>query len=230
MINIDLHQASLDAYKQSFLDNGIVRINEFLQQDQALNLANFVSENIEFKNAFYLDNQNKEASDQEIGQLAPEQRRQLYMQIYQLAAQGKGFLYGRHKVDENSKPLITQYLQALNDNTCINFINELTNSNDLKSADGQVTRYRVGDFLTRHNDDVTAENRKFAYVLSLSPQWHPDWGGLLQFFENDGTPTQSYMPVFNTLTLFDVKKVHSVTSIAPFSPQSRFSITGWFRN
>ena len=68
-----------------------------------------------------------------------------------------------------------------------------------------------------------------AYVLSLTERWHPDWGGLLQFFEDNGTPRDAWVPGWNVLSLFDVRHVHSVTYVAPFAGAPRLSITGWFR-
>jgi Rps23 Pro-64 3,4-dihydroxylase Tpa1-like proline 4-hydroxylase len=100
---------------------------------------------------------------------------------------------------------------------------------NILQASAQATCYQKGDFLTRHNDVVPTEGRVYAYVLGLTKQWHPDWGGLLQFFEPDGTPTTSFAPQFNSLTVFDVSKIHSVTYVTPFAKHKRLSITGWFR-
>ncbi len=37
------------------------------------------------------------------------------------------------------------------------------------------------------------------------------------------------MPAFNTMALFDIRHVHSVTYVTPFAKQPRLSLTGWFR-
>ncbi|PHS51455.1 hypothetical protein C7Y69_04575 [Alteromonas sp. KS69] len=65
--------------------------------------------------------------------------------------------------------------------------------------------------------------------MNLAPKWHPDWGGLLQYFEPDGTTTESWSPEFNTLSLFDVKHIHSVTYVTPFAKQPRYALTGWIK-
>ena len=227
--------SSLDLDKQAalqaeFYSQGIVRIFNFLNTEGAEQLAQCLHQDISFNNAFFLNQQNREASDEQIAQLPNAQRREMYQAIYQLAAKGQGFLYGRHKVAESSPKVLTEALALINSDDCLSIIKNISSDNEICHADAQATRYRVGDFLTRHIDNLPGETRKYAYVLGLSPEWHPDWGGLLQLFERDGTPTQSYMPVYNSLTLFDVNKVHSVTSIAPFSPLSRYSLTGWFRS
>ncbi len=92
----------------------------------------------------------------------------------------------------------------------------------------QVTRYRPGHFLTRHNDVVPAEQRRVAYVLGFTPRWHPDWGGLLQFYRQDGVPQDAWAPGFNDLMLFDVHRVHAVTYVTPFAAEPRQAISGWF--
>lgn len=229
MIRVNNQENQLEQYKKAFTSEGIVRIENFLNSDDAVLLSEFVQNQVEFTNAFYINNENKEATDKQISELNPEQRRSLYLSIYQNAAQGIGFLYGRQKINESSQEQLVGFINRLNDSSTLSMISEITSQSSISHADGQVTRYRVGDFLTRHVDDIPGETREVAYVLGLSPQWHADWGGLLQQYSADGTPEKSWAPVFNTLTIFDVKKVHSVTSIAPFSPLSRYSITGWFR-
>ncbi len=90
------------------------------------------------------------------------------------------------------------------------------------------TRYTAGQYLTRHSDNITEEGRRVAFVFSFSRAWHPDWGGMLQFYEGDGTPRDAWMPEFNTLALFDVRHIHSVSYVAPFAAATRYSLTGWF--
>ncbi|MFD2166304.1 2OG-Fe(II) oxygenase [Thalassotalea euphylliae] len=229
MIQFEQHNDALPSLHDTFAAHGVVRINNFLDADVAQSLAND-ADSVSFKNAFFLDGKNQELSDDDIRAMPADKVRNLYRNLYKLASTGVGFLYGRHKLSEGETGNFDQVIQSLNSERCLSLINAITNKQNLKSADGQVTRYRVGDYLTRHIDNIQGETREIAYVLGLSPEWHPDWGGLLQFFELNGTPTNSYMPEFNSLTIFDVNKVHSVTSIAPFSPKNRYSVTGWFRS
>jgi len=221
---------NIEELENTFSQHGIVRIEHFLQQDSAEALSVYLSSTVDFDNAFHLEGSNRQASDKEISELQAENRKQLYQAIYQDAAKGSGFLYGRNKITTQSSVPLSNVLSLMNNESVISIIKQITNKLTLTQADAQATRFRVGDFLTRHIDDVSGETRQIAYVLGLSPFWHPDWGGLLQFFEKNGTPTKAWSPLFNSLTLFDVSQVHSVTSIAPFAGKSRYSITGWYRN
>lgn len=97
-------------------------------------------------------------------------------------------------------------------------------------ADCQVTRYRPGHFLTRHDDAVEGKGRLYAYVCSLTPDWRADFGGLLAFLGPDGHVEEAYTPAFNALNLFAVPADHLVTHVAPFAPAGgRLSVTGWLR-
>ena len=221
---------NLEQLTNEFSQHGIVRVENFLQPKSSEALSTYLQDSVAFDNAFFLENSNRQASDQEIAALPDDKRRQLYQAIYQDAAKGSGFLYGRNKITSQSPAPLSDVLTLLNSDIMLDLMRQITTKAELANADAQATRFRIGDFLTRHIDDVPGDTRQIAYVLSLSPFWHPDWGGLLQFFEKNGTPTKAWSPMYNSLTFFDVTKVHSVTSVAPFASKNRYSITGWFRN
>ena len=212
-----------------FNESGIVRVFDFLQQDSVNQLKTCMETNVEFGNAFYLNGENKLATDEDIKKLPIATQQKLFKDIHQLASNGAGFLYGRHKIEQNSPKELNSMLELINTNGVLEIIRSITSVSSLTHADGQATRYRRGDFLTRHIDNIPGETRRIAYVLGTTDDWHPDWGGLLQFFQKDGTPTTSWSPTINSLTLFDVNKVHSVTYVTPFAAKNRYSITGWFR-
>ena len=135
---------------------------------------------------------------------------------------------GRAQADVGNDRLafLHRMFDFLNSDEVLALIGEITGRSDLKSADAQYTRYMPGQFLTRHKDDITRERRQLAYVIVFSKNWHPDWGGLLQFFEDGGKPRDAWLPAFNTMSLFDVRHVPSVTYVTPFAREPRLSLTG----
>jgi len=135
----------------------------------------------------------------------------------------------RHTDDEALRYL-HELFDFLNSRQMLDFIMQVTGSVDLVSADAQYTRYIPGQYLTRHRDVVETQGRKFAYVLGFSRDWHPDWGGLLQFYQEDGTPRDAWTPEFNCLNLFATRHIHAVTYVTPFAGEARLSLTGWFRS
>jgi hypothetical protein len=164
-----------------------------------------------------------------LAQLTPAAREALQHELHEAASQGVGFLYEGHQLRGSHDPALRAILAAVNAPETLERVRTLTGFGDITHADGQATRYRGGHFLTRHRDDLSGQARRVAYVLSLTARWHPDWGGLLQFFEDDGTPRDAWVPGWNVLSLFDVRHVHSVTYVAPFAGGPRLSVTGWFR-
>lgn len=117
----------------------------------------------------------------------------------------------------------------LNGEAFLGFVRQLTGDPRPAYCDAQVTRYRAGDFLNSHDDDVAGKQRLFAYVISMSPNWRADWGGLLLFHDPDGHIAEGFTPRFNALNLFRVPQLHSVSQVATFATASRHSITGWIR-
>jgi Rps23 Pro-64 3,4-dihydroxylase Tpa1-like proline 4-hydroxylase len=96
-------------------------------------------------------------------------------------------------------------------------------------VDAQATRYRPGHFLRRHNDFHLSHGRLCAYVLNLTRGWQADWGGLLQFLDEDGRVTDSFLPGYNQLAIFEVPQWHVVSLVAPWAGAPRLSVTGWLR-
>lgn len=126
-------------------------------------------------------------------------------------------------------PELVNFLSCIASKDALDAVKALSNVMDIKQVDAQATRYEPGDFLTVHTDDHDARfTRRVAYVYSSCPDWKPDWGGLLQFHDKNSAITDTFVPEFNSLTLFTAPQTHSVSIIAPFAGAVRHSITGWF--
>lgn len=124
---------------------------------------------------------------------------------------------------------LASFFEFINSHVFLNCIRSITDIETIKFADAQLTKYSKGHFLTSHDDDVIGKNRRIAYVLSLTPEWCAHWGGLLQFHGSGGNIQEAYSPTFNSLNIFSVPKLHSVSQIASYVKASRYSITGWLR-
>lgn len=212
-----------------------VRVTDVLDPEVAQRLHTILAERVEYRLAYVAGEQNLSITMEQLGALSPEQRRDLFGGLYAEASRGVGFLYGRFHLSEikngahEELEFLDEFYRFLNSDEMFAFIQGVTAIGDIRSADAQATAYRAGHFLTRHRDDLSGQQRRAAYVFGFSQAWHPDWGGLLQFFEEDGTPRDAWMPQFNTLSLFGVGHIHSVTHIAPYAAAPRLSVTGWFR-
>ena len=109
------------------------------------------------------------------------------------------------------------------------FFRTLTGAADIVFADAHASRYREGHFLTTHDDAQEEMGRRAAYVLNLSPEWRPDWGGLLLFYDHLGNVVRGFTPSFNMLNIFAVPQAHSVSWVTPLAGAPRYAITGWLR-
>lgn len=235
MINPEL---DLNTLASHFKNDQRLVIPRFLQQDIALRMHEACKQHVPYSTHFVLDDTYQSKTKAELATLKPEERKNINAEIINSASQGVGFLYEGYLksriIKTHGSPADTElaFLHAvfdyLSSEEVLQTIRDITKNENIVGAEPQYTRYTAGNFLTRHLDVVPGRHRQYAFVLGLTQNWHPDWGGLLQFYERNGTPRDAWTPQFNVLSLFDVKHVHSVTYVTPFATQPRLSLTGWF--
>ena len=123
--------------------------------------------------------------------------------------------------------LLHRVLELFNTPEYVALMQALTGDARVRRVNAQATRYRPGQFLRWHTDIDSTEGRLYAYVINLSRDWQADWGGLLQFIDDDGHVLDTLLPRWNTLSLFAVPAGHAVSLVAPWAAQDRLAITGW---
>lgn len=122
-------------------------------------------------------------------------------------------------------------MEHINDEPLMELVRAVTGMAGLKKADGQATLYAPNHFLAMHDDSHVAEGWRVAYVMNFCAEdWRPDWGGYLNFYDDEDDVIAGYKPRFNALNMFAVPQRHNVTYVPPFAPVGRFAITGWFRD
>jgi hypothetical protein len=124
---------------------------------------------------------------------------------------------------------LTAFADLMSSEPMLALLRAVTGCTALAFTDGQATAYGPGDFLTCHDDDVPGKNRLAAYVFGMTPSWRAEWGGVLLFHEADGSRVTGHVPRFNTLDLFAVPQLHSVSLVSPAAPRRRYAVTGWLR-
>ncbi|MCF6263744.1 MAG: 2OG-Fe(II) oxygenase [Xanthomonadales bacterium] len=235
MINPDLDIDSLaNAYK---LDKRLV-IKNFLKPEVAERVRTACQSSVPFSVHYVIDDKYQSKSPVEVNKMSAREKQTIYDRVSASASQGVGFLYDgylRSRAEKTSATTDVKELDFLHSvfdyidsENVINIIKSITGKQDITAADSQFTRFTSGHFLTRHLDVVPGKGRRIAFVLGLTKNWHPDWGGLLQFYEKNGTPRDAWMPQFNVLSIFEVSHIHAVTYIAPYATEPRLSLTGWF--
>ena len=86
-------------------------------------------------------------------------------------------------------------MEFLNSPRFLEYARKLTGVKAISLVDAQATRYRANQFLNAHDDNVQGKNRIAAYVLSLTPDWNSDLGGILNFIDKDGHVAEGYVVV-----------------------------------
>lgn len=175
---------------------------------------------------------------EELARLAPAERQRMGQAVAQAAGRGDyAFTYALYPILDaylgrwNPDGAHDVLLEHINDQPFLDLVREVTGIPELIKADAQATLYAPTHFLAQHNDSHMAEGWRVAYVLSLAPDdWKPDWGGYLNFYDDDGDIITGYRPRFNALSMLRVPQLHAVSYVPPFAPVGRFSVTGWFRD
>lgn len=221
--------------RAAYMRDGFVQVPDIFEPALAEYLAQLV-ENLNYGIAF-------QGEDGRPVMLKPEemqaQAKVLGPRIQKMIARtgsGYGFLYQAY-------PLISAYVNGRDPGHPIHKLTEwlngefvefsayITDQPQVAKADGQATRYQPGDFIGLHDDVGTEDSdRLTAYTLGFTRRWRSDWGGQLVFHDEKGDISRGYVPRFNTLTLFKVPQLHSVSQVASYAQMRRHSIVGWLRN
>ncbi|WP_374763261.1 2OG-Fe(II) oxygenase [Yunchengibacter salinarum] len=161
-------------------------------------------------------------------------RQQLHHAACAQAARGFGYHFDSFPIDDAlaahvCPPELRAVHELINSSGFLATMRRLLKAPDIAFADCQLTRFGPGDFLTAHDDDVAGKNRVAAYVLSLTPNWRIDFGGMLCFHDEETQRATGLSPLFNALSVFTVPRRHSVSAVAPYANRYRYSFTGWLR-
>lgn len=230
MMNVDCneHQA-----REDFSRQGRCRIDHFLDSDAAERLYEVLSKHTQFDVAYACSPSPKLVSAESWRAMDAPARNSLQQQLIARAAEGEGFLYctylahNRATAASKESDFLDEVFAFWGGESMQAFVRSVTHL-EIDGAESQFTRYTTGQYLTRHRDTLAGNRRRLAFVLSLSKDWHPDWGGLLHFYDQGGEIRETWIPRFNTLQLFDISQIHGVSMVAPCAPRGRYSLTGWF--
>jgi len=166
--------------------------------------------------------------------VSAQQRAQVDEAVYAAARSGFQFRYETIRVadaDEDrrgSDDPLAALASWMSGGAVRDLLRTITGQDGVEFVDAQATAFSPGDFLTGHDDVVDGRKRHAAYVLGLNPTWRTEWGGLLLFHDGGGVVGQA--PGFNTLDLFSVGQMHSVSEVNRAAAYRRYSVTGWLRS
>ena len=227
-------QRTADA-ANSYARSGIIRIADLFAAEVAEALHQHLDSQIEWCRTVSHGEQAWDLTPDVIATMAASKDKEFIASVHKTARDGFQFLFDSLIVSDDGNEriarglLLDRVIEALNHPASLDTFRAITGEPAIRLVNGQATRYLPGHFLTSHDDGIDGEDRVAAYVINLTQGWRPDWGGLLQFHNAGGDIPLSLGPGFNTIHLFRVPQVHSVSYVAPFAAVPRYAITGWLR-
>jgi Rps23 Pro-64 3,4-dihydroxylase Tpa1-like proline 4-hydroxylase len=221
------------ALAQRYAVSKRLQIRNFLSQDGAVLLGGRL-EGLPWRLALNSGARHVDLPVDSLPSLGDARMTAIRAEVRKAAANGFQYLYETlpiadlQEAGELKEAALLEIFEFMNSSRVLTRLAEITGL-QADFCDMQATRYRPGHFLTTHSDEAPGKNRRFAYVLSLSPVWRPTWGGQLQFSDDEGSVIDTFVPTFNALSVFTVPTPHHVSQVADFAPVDRLSLTGWFR-
>jgi len=218
-----------------FREHGRLHIPDILEDGAARRLHHCLAEETPWNTLFNSGEKIYDLSPHAFVGLGEARRRHLMAAVAANARQGFQYHYDNHRLSEAGEPyaershFFARAVAFLNGPEFLAFAREVTGMADIALADAQATAYGPGHFLTRHDDLLPEKKRRAAYVLSMTPGWRAEWGGLLAFLDADGHVAEGYVPAFNALNLLRVPQPHFVSEVASYAGGLRYSIAGWLR-
>lgn len=224
-----------DALAEEFARTGRLHIRDFLVEEDAAALLQAMKARDDWLLVVNQDDKTFELDRAVQGEMTPEQAAALEQAAFAGARYGFQFRYESIRVPDTeeeralSDDPLARFASFLSSPPVVALLRQIAGKPGIDFADAQATAYGPGHFLTAHDDNVAGKHRHAAYVYNLTPQWRADWGGLLMFHGADGHVDKALVPSFNALNIFAVPQPHSVSLVAPFAANRRYSITGWLR-
>ena len=228
---------NLEQYTVHYAQKGWVRIENYLAQDTAeqfhQQVVKLAQNTQDWHMATLVEGKAFIAKVNDyLGQ--PPQERSLFIAQLLRYAQQNDFQYFYEFIrllGGNASPseALTELTKTIGSTQNVDILKQVVGDPSIEQIDAQLTCYKPGHFLKHHCDEgfQSPRQRKVAYVLGLSKDWQPDWGGLLHFQNGQGKIIESLIPTFNCITLFTVPTPHFVSQVTNYCPQPRFSVTGW---
>ena len=224
------------ALSEAYQRDGRLQIVNFLRHDGALALFRQLAGSKEWRLTINRGDQVEDLDPTELAAWPALKKEALDREVVRGGRHAFQFRYETIRLPEYGTgsgqmppPLLREFVDFLSSPDIIAFLRTLTGAEDIGFADGHASRYEPGHFLTAHDDTNVGFGRRAAYVLNLTPQWRPDWGGQLLFYDERGNVVRGFTPAFNTLNIFRVPQAHNVSWVTPLAGASRYAVTGWLR-
>jgi Rps23 Pro-64 3,4-dihydroxylase Tpa1-like proline 4-hydroxylase len=214
---------------QNFQENGKIVIENFLNENFAEKAYNVII-NLPLHTWFNCCGSNNIKIEKRIIPIN-KKKQELSIMLAKNSFNKDNFSYNFHRnmgLRKNEITIVEKIFRDIFSNSFfLNLINNITNLNISTNNQLFLSKYKYGHFLSPHSD---INNGKIAYVLGMTKNWKPQYGGVLHFMdEKRENIIDSYVPKFNTLILFKVPEngIPHFVSHVNIQNKNRYTITGW---
>jgi Rps23 Pro-64 3,4-dihydroxylase Tpa1-like proline 4-hydroxylase len=224
----------VDALADELARSRRLQIRDFFMPDTAEQIHAMLETRTPWWLAYNVGEKVEQLPPEMLSRMSPGEVDRILGQVVERAQTQYQFVYAFYPIIGNyfspdPKPPISQVFRFLNTPHVLDWLRRLSGREDVKWVDAQATLYQSGHFLKSHSDIDSANVRAAAYVLNFTKLWERDWGGYLQFFNEDHDIELALRPIFNAMNIFLVPADHSVGIVSPFAYGNRLSVTGWLR-
>tara|TARA_R110002073_G_scaffold86115_11_gene204739 strand:+ start:846 stop:1580 length:735 start_codon:yes stop_codon:yes gene_type:complete len=235
-LTIDLNpDLDIEKFARIYRDHSRVHIPDILTPESAQAIYQAMRTEVPWQTNFNDGEKGHTLHQVQIDAMNDVQRELLTTHVNQKAKHGFQYVFNAYSLSDaraqniNPDLSINSMLDFVNSDSYLEFMRQVTGHEDASFSDAQCTLYRPGHFLSDHSDDVGGKNRLAATVFNFTPQWRADWGGILQFIDQDDHIIQGMTPCFNALNILKVPQKHAVSYVVPHAEGGRYAITGWIR-
>ena len=158
-----------------------------------------------------------------------KQRQQVLARVYEQAGQHRTHLYEKAAIGPGAGPALEDFHLALNSEPMLEYLRSLTGDRAIARVDAHGARFGPGHFLIPTQPAPLAPTPLYEFVLSLTPEWRADWGGLLMFLRPDGHVGEAYAPTWNAFNIFNAAQAHAISVVARFAQGPSYCIAGAIR-
>lgn len=229
-VNPDIQWAP---FKDRYAQTGRVLVNDFLDPAAAAELSTVAKSSLPWVLQYRDGGKTHQMDESRLRALKDEERRAFLARIEAVARADFQFWYfgcslspsnvQQFQHDHPVRSLVAKIVTP----EFVSLLRNLIGDSAVCGLTASFTRYDPGQFLLPHDDTDSTDDRRAAYVLNLSEDWWPDWGGLLQFIDDKRNVVETFSPHFGSIAVFKVPQLHAVSYVTPFALRSRFAITGW---
>ncbi len=220
-------------YRERLLANSRVQIPNILDDGYATQFHDALAAETEWELAYQVGTEAKVVAPAEYAAMDAAARAEFVARCAREAAGKYAYAFDNYamSIDGVARPqhLLHQLVGVFHYAPVLDFVRALTGDPGIERVRVQATRYLSGHFLRRHDDTgYDAQKRRFAFVFNLGRDWRADWGGLLHFLDAEDRVVDTFVPTYNSLSLFKVPQYHCVSQVATWAQAPRYALTGWF--